>query len=167
MKRTRTLPPRRSRESAGLLLYRLRDGEVEVLLVHPGGPFWQKKDLGSWTIPKGEPTAGEDLTATALREFGEEVGPVPAGQIRPLGRVRQSGGKWVEAFALQGDFDTSTTRCNSFEMEWPPRSGRTQSFTEIDQAAWFTLADARRRLNRAQVPFLETLIRIVRDDSYA
>ena len=147
----------RSPESAGILLHRRREGVLEVMLVHPGGPLWRNKDSGAWTIPKGERPAGEDSETTARREFAEELGPLPEGQLRPLGRVRQRAGKWVEAFALEADFDPERLASNSFEIEWPPRSGKRRCFPEIDRAAWFTLDEARRRINPAQAPFLDAL----------
>lgn len=145
------------KRSAGLLLYRIRSGELEVLLVHPGGPFFSKKDTGVWSLPKGECTSGEDPQTVALREFEEETGVRPDGQPACLGEVRQAGGKVVIVFALEGDLDTRTTRSNSFEMEWPPRSGRRQSFPEVDQAAWFTLDEARRKILAGQLPLLDRL----------
>src|SRR4029077_2618598 len=115
-------------QSAGILLYKSCEGRLVVLLVHPGGPFWRAKDLGAWSIPKGEPAAGEEPEATARREFAEELGSAVTGDLHPLGKIRQRGGKQVEAFALEGDFDVDSLSGNSFEMEWPPRSGRRQSF---------------------------------------
>jgi predicted NUDIX family NTP pyrophosphohydrolase len=144
-------------ESAGVLLYKRRDGQALVLLVHPGGPFWRRKDEGAWTIPKGERAAGEDPEATARREFAEELGNMPGGSLAPLGRIRQRGGKYVDAFALEGEFDVATLSSNTFEVEWPPRSGKRQSFPEIDKAAWFDLAAARRKINPGQQPFLDRL----------
>src|SRR5579884_2443298 len=131
--------------SAGLLMYRMVKDEIEVLLVHPGGPFWRNKDEGAWTIPKGEIAAGEDALAAARREFREETGQDIAGDFVPLAPIRQAGGKIVEAWAVAADIDAATVVSNSFEMEWPPRSGRRQSFPEIDRAAWFALAEARTR----------------------
>ena len=144
-------------ESVGLLLYKHLEGKLQVLLVHPGGPFWRNKDAGAWTIPKGERVAGEDPETTARREFAEEVGRVPAGPLTALGRIRQRGGKYVEAYALEGDFDVGSLSSNLFEVEWPPRSGRRQSFPEVDRAAWFTLPAARRKINPGQQPLLERL----------
>ena len=144
--------------SAGILLHRSRDGALEVLLVHPGGPFWARKDEGAWSIPKGEHGDDEEPLAVARREFEEEIGrPPPEGPLLELGEVRQSGGKVVAAWALEADVDVSEIESNSFEIEWPPRSGRMQSFPEIDRAEWFTLADAREKLNPAQVEFLDRL----------
>jgi predicted NUDIX family NTP pyrophosphohydrolase len=143
--------------SAGLVLYRVTERGVEVLLVHPGGPFWQKKDSGAWSIPKGEVTEGEDLLAAARRELLEETGFSAEGPALALGSVRQRSGKVVHAWAVRGDADPSRLRSNSFELEWPPRSGVARSFPEIDRAAWCDLAEARRRIVPAQVPLLEAL----------
>ncbi|MDX3905519.1 MAG: NUDIX domain-containing protein [Pigmentiphaga sp.] len=143
--------------SAGILLYRPGSGEWEVLLAHPGGPFWQRKDTGAWTLPKGLVEAGEDPAAAALREFREELGSVPAGTLEPLGSVRQRSGKEVVAFALRGDFDPAQLRSNTFELEWPPRSGRVQSYPEVDRAGWFSLAAAREKLIDAQRAFIDRL----------
>ncbi|HEX3563783.1 MAG TPA: NUDIX domain-containing protein [Acidimicrobiales bacterium] len=145
--------------SAGLLLFR-RDGEenTEVLLVHPGGPFWSRKDAGAWSIPKGEVEAGEELAAVAEREFAEELGrPAPDGTRTDLGEITQAGGKRVRAWAVEGDFDATDITSNLFEMEWPPRSGRRQSFPEVDRAAWFSLDQARHKLIAAQVDLLDRL----------
>jgi predicted NUDIX family NTP pyrophosphohydrolase len=143
--------------SAGILLHRLRDGQREVLLVHPGGPFWKNKDDGAWTIPKGEVAEGEDLLAAAQREFEEELGTKPVGEFRELAAVKQKAGKWVHAWAVQGDLDTTTIKSNTFTMEWPPRSGKQAQFPEVDRAAWFPLPEARRKINAAQMPLLEYL----------
>ncbi len=144
--------------SAGVLLYRSRGGELEVLLVHPGGPFWAKKDLGAWSIPKGEYQEGEDSRACALREFEEELGaPAPAAELSELGTARQAGGKLVTAWAVNGDLDPAGVRSNTFTHEWPPRSGVMREFPEVDRAQWFALPEARRRINPAQVVFLERL----------
>jgi predicted NUDIX family NTP pyrophosphohydrolase len=144
--------------SAGLLLYRLRDGAPEVLLGHMGGPFWARRDAGAWSIPKGELAEGEEALAGARREFAEELGhPPPEGEPLPLGEVRQRGGKRVVAFALEGDFDPAALDPGTFEMEWPPRSGRRQRFPEIDRVAWLGLDDARRLVVRAQVELIERL----------
>lgn len=144
--------------SAGILMYQRRGSELHVLLVHPGGPFWRRRDLGAWSLPKGERDPGEASEAAARREFGEELGSVPAGPLVPLGSIRQRGGKTVEAFALEGDFDVATHRCASrFEIEWPPRSGRFESFPEIDRAAWFPLSEAREKILPGQRPLLDRL----------
>jgi predicted NUDIX family NTP pyrophosphohydrolase len=141
--------------SAGILLNR---PGPEVLLVHPGGPFWARKDAGAWSIPKGELDEGEDPRACARREFAEETGTqLPDGALEDLGSVRQKGGKEVRAFAVAGDLDPATVTSNTFELEWPPRSGRMQEFPEIDRAEWFGLEEARTKLNPAQVPFLDRL----------
>jgi predicted NUDIX family NTP pyrophosphohydrolase len=147
------------RRSAGILLFRDAADGPEVLLVHPGGPFWAKRDLGSWSIPKGECDEGEDPRACALREFAEELGsPPPPGTPVELGEVRQKGGKVVIAWALRGDLDPEAVRSNTFTLEWPPRSGRMQEFPEIDRAGWFLLAEARERILPAQAPLLDRLV---------
>jgi predicted NUDIX family NTP pyrophosphohydrolase len=148
--------------SAGLLVYRRVDGQPEVLLVHPGGPFWAKKDDSAWSLPKGEYEPSEDPLEVALREFREELGidPPDANGAVPLGELRQPSGKRVSAWALEGDADVSDVRSNTFEMEWPPRSGRTQEFPEVDRAGWFDLDTARRKLLRGQVGFLDRLTEI-------
>ncbi|HWF21833.1 MAG TPA: NUDIX domain-containing protein [Acidimicrobiales bacterium] len=145
--------------SAGLLVFRRGvAGTPEVLLVHPGGPFWSRKDAGAWSIPKGEVEAGEELAAVAEREFAEELGrPAPDGTRTDLGEVTQAGGKRVRAWAVEGDFDATDIASNQFEMEWPPRSGRRQSFPEVDRAAWFSLDEARQKLIAAQVDLLDRL----------
>jgi predicted NUDIX family NTP pyrophosphohydrolase len=141
-----------------LLLYRERDGKLEVLLVHPGGPFWQKRDEGAWSIPKGEVADNEDGMAVARREFQEELGtPAPEGAAIPLGDVRQAGGKVVQAWAMPGDLDVTRVVSNSFEIEWPPRSGKLQQFPEVDRAGWFGLETARRKLIPAQRLFIDRL----------
>lgn len=130
-----------------------------MLLVHPGGPFWARKDEGAWSIPKGEHDEGDDALACALREFEEETGVgLPAARALPLGAVRLKSGKRVEAWAVEGDLDATAIRSNTFEMEWPPRSGRTQAFPEVDRAEWFAPEEARRKLNPAQVDLLERLL---------
>ena len=146
--------------SAGLLVFREGAGGIEVLLVHPGGPFWAKRDDGAWSIPKGEYGPGEDPLAVARREFLEELGvepPEPAAAV-PLGEVRQSNGKVVTAWALPGDVDVSLVRSNTFTMEWPPRSGRVQEFPEVDRAGWFDPVTARRKLIAAQAAFVDRLL---------
>lgn len=144
--------------SAGLLLYRRHDTGVEVLLVHPGGPYWQKRDEGAWSIPKGEHDDQEDPLAAACREFGEETGcDAPEVAWVGLGSVRQRGGKVVAAWAGPGDLDPARIRSSTFELEWPPRSGRRVAFPEVDRAAWFDLATARRRINPGQLPFIDRL----------
>jgi predicted NUDIX family NTP pyrophosphohydrolase len=145
--------------SAGILLHRTRDGAREVLLVHPGGPYWARKDEGAWSIPKGEVEPGEDPRARALIEFQEETGtPLDGdGALQDLGSIKQRGGKTVVAFALEGDLDADAIASNTFELEWPPRSGRRQAFPEVDRAAWFGLDEARRRINPAQAALLDRL----------
>ena len=155
-----------ARSSAGILVYRIVDDRVDVLLVHPGGPFWAKKDAGAWTIPKGEfDEAAEDAETAARREFVEETGQPPPDELISLGSVKQSGGKVVHAFAGEGDIDVTDIRSNAFEIEWPPRSGRTQSFPEIDRAAWFTPDSARERMLAGQRPLLDALLRRLRSDA--
>jgi predicted NUDIX family NTP pyrophosphohydrolase len=152
------------RRSAGIVLYRAGDGGPEVLLVHPGGPFWAKKDLGAWSIPKGEYEPGEDPQACALREFEEETGTaLPAQALVELGAVVQKAGKEVTAWAACGDLDPATVRSNSFTMQWPPRSGREQEFPEIDRAEWFALDEARAKLVAAQAELLDRLVERVPD----
>jgi predicted NUDIX family NTP pyrophosphohydrolase len=146
------------RTSAGILLYRLDPAGPEVLLGHMGGPFWAKKDDGGWSIPKGEHGPDEDPLAVARREFTEELGfPVPAEDLAPLGALRVTSGKVLAVWAAEGDLDVTVTRSNTFELEWPPRSGRMQQFPEIDRAAWFGLDEARSKLVPGQVPFLDRL----------
>jgi predicted NUDIX family NTP pyrophosphohydrolase len=141
-----------------LLLYRRRDAKREVLLVHPGGPFWQNRDDGVWSIPKGEMVENETGIDVARREFQEELGvPAPEGELTSLGAVRQAGGKVVHAWAVPGDLDVTRTTSNTFEIEWPPRSGRIQQFPEVDRAAWFDVDTARRKMVPAQAAFLDRL----------
>ena len=147
------------KRSAGILLHRISGGAPEVLLVHPGGPFWARRDAGAWSIPKGEYEDGDDPLAAALREFEEETGTaLEAGELRDLGEVKQKGGKVVRAWAAEGDIDAGTVRSNTFTMEWPPRSGRTAEFPEVDRAGWFALDEAREKLNPAQAEFLDRLL---------
>ena len=146
-----------AKRSAGLLLYRLKNGQPEVLLVNPGGPYWAKKDDGAWSIPKGEYTEGEEPLAAARREFEEEMGICPEGEAIPLGTIRQPGGKFVTAFAMEGDLDAAAIRSNTFSMEWPPRSGRMQTFPEVDRAGWFGKEEAERKILRGQLPILRAL----------
>ena len=147
------------RRSAGLLLYRRGAGGVEVLLAHPGGPVWAKRDLGAWTVPKGEFEPGEEGIAVARREFEEETGhPPPDGPPIALGEIRQKGGKVVEAWAFEGDLDPSAARSNTFPFEWPPRSGRWMTIPEIDRVEWFAPDEARRRIKDTQAPFVDRLL---------
>jgi predicted NUDIX family NTP pyrophosphohydrolase len=146
------------RQSAGLLLYRRNGDGVEVLLGHPGGPFWRNKDLGSWSIPKGLIAEGEKPLAAARREFTEETGHRPRGKSLPLGEARQPGGKRVQAWAVEGDWDAASLKSNMFEMEWPPRSGRRHSFPELDRAEWFDLAEAQTKILKGQAIFLTRLL---------
>jgi predicted NUDIX family NTP pyrophosphohydrolase len=149
------------KRSAGLLLYRLSDDGASVLLVHPGGPFWAKKDFGAWSIPKGEYAAGEDPLAAARREFEEETGARPAGDFRPLGEVTQPGRKFVSAWAVAGDFDPAALVSNTFELEWPPRSGRKARFPEVDRAQWFSLDEAREKILTGQRAFIDRLVQLL------
>ena len=145
------------RKSAGILLFREVDGRLEVLLVHPGGPFWRKKDEGAWSIPKGEFQEGEDALTAARREFAEETGVALAGDFIPLRPLRQPSGKTIFVWAMKGDLDSAALKSNTFSMEWPPGSGRQQEIPEVDRAGWFSLEMARRKLLKGQVPFLRQL----------
>jgi predicted NUDIX family NTP pyrophosphohydrolase len=148
----------RAARSAGILLYRTRHDRLEVLLVHPGGPFWANKDRGAWSIPKGEYGTEEDPLAAARREFEEELGtPAPDARAEDLGEIRQRAGKLVRAFALSGDLDAQSITSNTCQIEWPPRSGRTIEIPEVDRAGWFTLEEAGQMINPAQVPLLDRL----------
>ncbi len=151
------------RVSAGLLLYRHGEGGLEVLLVQPGGPVWARRDLGAWSVPKGEYVEGEEEPlAAARREFAEELGtPPPAGETTDLGEVRQKSGKRVRAWGIASDLDTERITSNTFVMQWPPRSGRMQEFPEVDRAEWFPVAEARERINPAQAAFLDRLAEAV------
>lgn len=144
------------KHSAGLLLHRVRDGGREVLLVHPGGPFWARRDDAAWSIPKGEFDPGEDPLAAARREFLEETGALPVAEAVPLG-VRKGSGKLIHVWAVEGDCDASAITSNAFVMEWPPRSGNMRSFPEVDRAAWFDLDTARRKLHGNQTAFIDDL----------
>ncbi len=152
-----------ARRSAGILLYQMREARLFVLLVHPGGPFWARKDSGAWSIPKGEFLEGDDPRAAALREFEEELGTRPAGALTPLGEVVQKGGKRVTGFAVEGDLDVAAIVSNTFEIEWPPRSGRRAAFPEVDRAEWFTLEAAREKILEGQRPFLDRLATLIGD----
>jgi predicted NUDIX family NTP pyrophosphohydrolase len=150
------------RISAGLLMFRAHDGELQVLLVHPGGPFFRNKDDGAWSIPKGEVEAGEDYLECAKREFTEEIGVTPTGSFIPLAQVKQKGGKVVFAWAIEGDLDPGAIVSNTFTMEWPPRSGRQTEFPEIDRAEFFEVAAAKRKINSGQVGLIHQLEEIAR-----
>jgi predicted NUDIX family NTP pyrophosphohydrolase len=157
-----------ARLSAGILLFRRTGGALHVLLVHPGGPFWARKDEGAWSIPKGEYEETQDPRSAALREFEEELGqPVPVesgsadARLIELGTVRQPGGKIVTAWAAEGDLDADAIVSNTFELEWPPRSGKSQTFPEVDRAAWFNLDEARAKILRGQLPLIDALVEAV------
>ena len=145
-------------QSAGILMYRRRGNAVELLLVHAGGPFWKKKDDGAWTIPKGLYGEGEAALAAAKREFEEETGAAPAGEFTPLGEFRQSSAKTVSIWAVEGEFEVRKLKSNTFALEWPPRSGHSQEFPEIDRAAWFSPDEARRKILKGQLPVLDALM---------
>jgi predicted NUDIX family NTP pyrophosphohydrolase len=149
------------KRSAGLLLYRKRQGRLEVFLVHPGGPFWAKKDAGAWTIPKGEIGPDEDPLAAARRETGEETGFTPEGRFIELPAIRQKAGKLVHAWAIEADCDAARLRSNLFSMEWPPRSGKMAEFPEVDRGSWFDLDEARSKLLESQHPLLDALVALV------
>jgi predicted NUDIX family NTP pyrophosphohydrolase len=152
-------------KSAGLIMYRFVRGDIEVLLVHPGGPFWAKKDEGAWSIPKGEIGASEEALAAAKREFEEETGFLPEGLFLELGSVRQKSGKIVMAWGFRGDCDPSLLTSNTFEMEWPPRSGERKRFPEVDRAEFFTLEEARKKLHTAEGEFLSRLDALIREQN--
>ncbi len=143
-------------------MFQRRDGELLVLLSHPGGPFWKNRDDGAWSIPKGELDIGEEPIAAARREFEEEMGSPPGEPLIPLGEITQKGGKRVIAYAVEGQFDTATLRSNTFETEWPPRSGRMQLFPEVDRAEWMTMAQARKKILPSQIELLERLDSLTR-----
>jgi predicted NUDIX family NTP pyrophosphohydrolase len=149
--------PPANKKSAGFMMYRLRNGQVEVLLVHPGGPYWKKKDFGSWSIPKGEYTEGEDAFATAKREFFEETGFKAEGNFKELGRLRQPSGKLIIAWAFEGDCDAKAARSNTFTLEWPPGSGRQAEFPEVDRAEWFSIDTAKSKILKGQLGFIDGL----------
>src|SRR5579862_7459716 len=155
-----------SRTSAGVVLFRqTNDGQLEVLLVHPGGPFWASKDEGAWSIPKGEYATGEDPLSAAEREFAEEVGvALPSTKRISLGEIQQVGGKRVTAWAVRGDLDPGQATSNSFEIEWPPKSGHIETFPEVDRVAWFAVEQARVKLRKAQTPFLDRLEGVIRSE---
>ncbi len=149
------------KQSAGLLLYRQKKNLLEVFLVHPGGPFWAKKDLGSWSIPKGEFQQDEDPLLAAQREFHEETGFTISGEFKSLSSIKQKSGKIVYAWAIEGDIDQTKIKSNTFEMEWPPKSGKMKEFPEIDKADWFALAVAMEKINQGQVAFLDRLVQML------
>jgi predicted NUDIX family NTP pyrophosphohydrolase len=148
--------------SAGLLMYRLTNGSIEVLLVHPGGPFWSRKDAGAWFLPKGEIEEHEDPLAAARREFHEETGVDANGPVTPLGETKHKSGKRVLAWAIEGDWDTSTLRSNTFTMEWPPKSGRQQTFPEVDRAEFLPLDRAKQKIHEAESVFIDRLVDALR-----
>jgi predicted NUDIX family NTP pyrophosphohydrolase len=147
-----------AKKSAGLIMYRRSEHTLEVLLTHPGGPLWAKKDLGAWSIPKGEYEPDEDPLQAALREFQEETGLEPSGSFIALTPVRQKGGKMVSAWAFEGTCEPGVLRSNTFTMEWPPRSGKMAEFPEVDRAAWFPVEEAREKILPSQIPFLDELL---------
>jgi predicted NUDIX family NTP pyrophosphohydrolase len=149
--------------SAGILLYRMNGREIQVFLVHPGGPFWAGKDDGAWSLPKGEYGEGDDPLATARREFSEETGSQVTGLFHPLSPVRLPSGKLVSAWVVEGDLDASTVKSNTFSLEWPPHSGKTQEFPEVDRGAWFDIATARTKLQPGQAAFLDQLLLLLKD----
>jgi len=153
-----------SKKSAGLLLYRRRQGNLEVFLVHPGGPFWAKKDEGAWSLPKGEHGDDEDPLDAARREFKEETGFTAQGPFQSLTPLKQKSGKLVEAFACEGEADPEKLRSNTFPLEWPPHSGKHQEFPEVDRAAWFSLKEAKKKIHPGQKGFLEELSELLEED---
>ena len=154
-----------AKKSAGILMYRRARDAVEVFLVHPGGPFWAKKDLGSWSIPKGEYDDNENALAAATREFREETGFEIAGQLMSLATVKQPGGKVVSVWAVEGNCDPEALRSTSFAIEWPPKSGRRAEFPEVDRAGWFTLSEARAKLTSGQVPLVDALDELLKTEA--
>ena len=152
------------KQAAGILMYRRGASGLEVLLAHPGGPLWARKDAGAWTIPKGQFTDGELPLDAARREFEEEMGTAPTGHFQPLGTVKQPSGKVIHAWAAESDFDASTVKSNLFSMEWPPRSGRMGEFPEVDRAGWFPIEKAREKIIKGQAPFLARLLEITNND---
>lgn len=150
-----------SNKSAGILLYRKRNSGIEFFLVHPGGPFWAKKDLGAWSIPKGEYTEGEDALKAAQREFEEETGQPVSGEFIALTPVKQKSGKIVQAWAVEGDIDEKNIRSNTFEMEWPPRSGKIKTFPEVDKGEWFDAGTAKEKINEKQTGLIDEVIGLI------
>lgn len=153
------------RRSAGLLMYRWRDRMLEVLLVHLGGPYWVRRDLGGWVIPKGEYGEEEEAFAAAKREFEEETGIVPMGEFKELTEIKQSGGKWVKVWAFEGDCDPTQIRSNTFVMEWPPKSGQFREFPEVDRAEWFSMEMAKQKILSSQIPLLVELEQLLEEYS--
>ena len=157
-----------AKQSAGILMYRRKGNAMEFLLVHPGGPFWANKDQGAWSVPKGEYETGEDPLAAAKREFGEELGSAPpARPYLDLGSIKQQSRKVITTYAVEGDFDPATLASNRFELEWPPKSGRKQTFPEVDRAEWFALPNARAKIQPGQVCFIDRLVEILGDERRA
>jgi len=152
-----------AKTSAGLILYRMQSGQLEVLLVHPGGPFWSKKDEGAWFVPKGELNVGEEPLAGAKREFEEETGLKPEGEFLALGNVKQKSGKTIVAWAFEGDCDPSSIKSNTFTIEWPPKSGRQQEFPEIDRAGFFTVPQAKAKMHPVEYPLVLRLHELLGD----
>ena len=150
-----------AKNSAGLIMYRIRNGIIEVLLVHPGGPFWARKDTGAWSIVKGEIEEKEDALTAARREFAEETGIDPGGPFSELGSIRQKGGKTVQAWCFEGNFNPRDLKSNTFEMEWPPHSGHKACFPENDRAEFYSLDEAREKINPGQIPLLKELDRLL------
>ncbi len=149
------------KRSAGLLMFRKARSGIEIFLVHPGGPFWEKKDLGAWSLPKGEYAEGEEPLSAARREFEEETGIRIEGEFLPLGDLKQPSGKVVRAWAVEGDLEPAQVRSNLFSMEWPPKSGKTQQFPEVDRGEWFPIQEARSKILNGQIGFLDRLLEIV------
>jgi predicted NUDIX family NTP pyrophosphohydrolase len=152
-----------AKQAAGILLFRRGAAGVEVLLAHPGGPLWARKDYGSWTIPKGQFTDSELPLDAARREFEEEMGSTPVGEFQSLGTLKQPSGKVIHVWATESDFDTTRVKSNMFSMEWPPRSGKMAEFPEVDRAGWFSIAEARHKILKGQAPFLERLLEITKN----
>ena len=150
-----------AKQAAGILLFRRGTAGIEVLLAHPGGPLWARKDYGAWTLPKGQFTEGELPLDAAKREFEEEMGSAPVGEFHPLGTLKQPSGKVIHAWAAEADFDCSNMKSNLFSMEWPPKSGRMGEFPEIDRAAWYSIDQARMKILKGQAPFLDRLLALL------
>ena len=149
-----------AKQAAGILLYRRAPAGLQVLLAHPGGPLWARKDYGAWTLPKGQFTEGEAPLDAARREFEEEMGSAPVGDFQPLGTLKQPSGKVIHAWAAESDFETASVKSNLFSMEWPPKSGKMAEFPEVDRAAWFSIEEARHKILKGQAPFLDRLLEI-------